>query len=381
MGAKSTPNRTEESDQAVKTAHGGKPQFGSIGGVGTPHQLTNCPWCGTRIDPGKGHIHVDRFKQGRGRTLIYCGDKFGQCMFSKAKSPGEGLPVVVVDEEIYRLVPALLITTVDKFAQMPWNGAVQMLFGQVDGLCTRHGFRSPNWKTAIPTRKARPACPRLGPLLHGPLRPPDLIIQDELHLISGPLGTLVGLYETAIDKLCSWEVGGKTVRPKVIASTATIRRASDQIHALFRRKINVFPPTGLDVRDNFFSIQRPSSVDNPGRKYIGICAPGRRLKSALIRTYVALLSAGQMLFEKYGEAADPWMTLVGYFNSLRELGGMKRLVDDDVRSRLGKMAERGLAKRIIYSPDSVKELTSRIGLHGHPRDPRPVGAHLRPGGT
>ena len=361
VGARSTPNKTEESDQSIKTAHGSKPQIGSIGGIGTPHQLTNCPWCGTKIDPGKGHIQVDRFKQGRGRTLIYCGDKFGQCMFSKRQSPGEGLPVVVVDEEIYRLLPSLLITTVDKFAQMPWNGAVQMLFGQVDGFCERHGFRSPELEDSNSHPQSKTGLPSARTIPHGPLRPPDLIIQDELHLISGPLGTLVGLYETAIDKLCSWEVGGKTVRPKVVASTATIRRASDQVHALFRRKINIFPPTGLDVRDNFFSIQRPSNEDNPGRKYIGICAPGKRLKSALIRTYVAVLSAGQVLFEKFGEAADPWMTLVGYFNSLRELGGMKRLVDDDVRTRLGKMAQRGLAKRIIYSPDSVKELTSRLG--------------------
>ena len=92
-------------------------------------------------------------------------------------------------------------------------------------------------------------------------------------MISGPLGTLVGLYETAVDKLCSWEVNGKIVRPKVIASTATIRKAGDQVHATFLRKVNVFPAHGLDVRDNFFSLQRPPSETLPGRRYIGICAP------------------------------------------------------------------------------------------------------------
>ncbi|HEY6331057.1 MAG TPA: helicase-related protein, partial [Blastocatellia bacterium] len=181
---------------------------------------------------------------------------------------------------------------------------------------------------------------------------------EELHLISGPLGTLVGLYETAIDKLCSWEVNGKTVRPKVIASTATIRKAGDQVHATFLRKVNIFPPNGLDVRDNFFSLQREPSEKTPGRRYVGICAPGRRLKVALIRTYVALLSAGQTLYEKkgYGKHADAWMSLIGYFNSMRELGGMRRLVDDDVKTRLWKMDQRGLAKRTIYTVD---ELTSR----------------------
>ena len=237
-----------------------------------------------------------------------------------------------------------------------------MLFGQVDGICERHGFRSPEIDDAGSHPKSKDgkfAAARTIPA--NTLRPPDLIIQDELHLISGPLGTLVGLYETAIDRLCSWQVNGKMVRPKLVASTATIRQARDQVHALFLRDTSVFPPNGLDVRDNFFSLQRSSDEATPGRKYIGICAPGRNLRNCLIRTYVTMLSAAQVLFDGHGEASDPWMTLVGYFNSLRELGGMRRMVDDDVRTRLGKMAEWGLAKRILYSPDSVKELTSRLG--------------------
>ena len=140
----------------------------------------------------------------------------------------------MVDEEIYRRLPTLLIATVDKFAQMPWNGKVQMLFGQVDGYCARHGFRSPEIEDADSHPK-KDKYPPAKTTPHPLLRPPDLIIQDELHLISGPLGTLVGLYETAVDKLCSWEVNGKTVRPKVIASTATIRKAGDQVHATFLR--------------------------------------------------------------------------------------------------------------------------------------------------
>ena len=366
VGGSTTPNWTSDSDEAVKTAHGGKRHSGSFGGVGTPHQLTNCPWCGTKIEPGK-HIKVEKYNEGSARTLVYCGAKFGQCKFSMKESPGEGLPVMVVDEEIYRRLPSLLITTVDKFAQLPWNGSVQMLFGQVDGLCERHGFRSPHLANSAEElevngiHRAKGDLPSAKVLPQNLLRPPDLIIQDELHLISGPLGTLVGLYETAVDRLCTWEVGGKKVRSKVVASTATIRRASDQVYSIFLRNLNIFPPTGLEIGDNFFSLQRKSSEKTPGRKYMGICAPGRRLKAALIRVYVAFLSAGQVLFETHGLDADAWMTLVGYFNSLRELGGMKRLVDDDVRTRLRKMLDRGLANRTLYTPDTVKELTSRLG--------------------
>jgi hypothetical protein len=146
------------------------------------------------------------------------------------------------------------------------------------------------------------------------------------------------------------------VRPKVVASTATIRRARDQVSALFMRNVAVFPPQGLDVGDNFFSRQRQPSQLAPGRKYVAVCAPGRRLKVVLIRVYLAYLLAAQVLYEKYGRHADPWMTLVGYFNSMRELGGMKRLVDDDIRSRLARGSDRGLANRVLRV---TEELTSR----------------------
>src|SRR5262249_31498971 len=132
--------------------------------------------------------------------------------------------------------------------------------------------------------------------------------------------------------------------------------AGDQAPAAFLRRVSASPRQGTDVRDTFFSRQRPPSEADPGRLYLGICSPGRRLKVALIRVYVAFLSAAQQLYERYGKAADPWMSLVGYFNSMRELGGMRRLVDDDVKSRLRRMDKRGLARRVI---DTVDELASR----------------------
>jgi hypothetical protein len=350
VGMRTTPNSIEDAHESILRSHGA----GARSGTGSPLQLTNCPWCGSEIKVGQD-VKVETYKQGRARVFTFCGDRLGRCDFSRARSPDEGIPVITVDEEIYRRLPALLIATVDKFAQMPWNGRTQMLFGQVDGHCQRHGFTSPCLEDAghHPTRNGMTAVRKVD---HGPLRPPDLIIQDELHLISGPLGTLVGLYESAVDQLCTWTVNGKSVRPKLIASTATIRQASEQIRALFLRDVRVFPPQGLDVEDNFFSVQRAPSDLYPGRRYIGVAAFGRRLKLALIRVYVAYLAASQTLFLRYGKAVDPWMTLLGYFNSMRELGGMRRMVDDDVRSRLRDTDSRGLAKR--YTP-ALEELTSR----------------------
>ncbi|MBI4762922.1 MAG: helicase [Chloroflexi bacterium] len=359
IGMRSTPNWTDESDQVVKEyRRGGSFRSSAIGGSGTPHQLTNCPWCGETLIPGRD-IQVETFKAGAGRTYVYCPSS--KCEFNERNAKGEGLPVVVVDEEVYRRLPSLLIATVDKFAQMPWKGEVQMLFGKVNAYCPRHGFRSPD----IDDSESHPAHKQSGlPAVkseeRGPLRPPDLIIQDELHLINGPLGTLVGLYETAIDGLSTWEYQHKIVRPKVIASSATIRRASEQVHALYMRKANIFPPSGLDIEDNFFSRQISPSEETPGRLYFGVCAPGVQAKVVMIRVYSAFLSAAQFLYKKYGGAADPYMTLIGYFNAMRELGGLRRLVDDAISTRLRQMDKRGMENRKFHT-NSIKELTSRVG--------------------
>jgi hypothetical protein len=358
VGASSTPNSTAAAAIALRQPPGA--------GRGAPHQLTSCPWCGSPIERGRDLV-VEEGPAGRGRTLVYCGDPLGRCPFSRRQAEGEGLPVVVVDEEIYRLLPALLIATVDKFAQLPWKGETQMLFGRVTARCSRHGFCSPELDCPDTHRRSGdlPAAVRQ-PV--GPLRPPDLIIQDELHLISGPLGTMVGLYETAVDGLAEWTPGapggllgseGQPVRPKVVASTATIRRAAEQVNQLYLRRVNIFPPGGLDAADNFFARQRPPSPATPGRLYVGIAAPGARVRALLIRVYIAALAAAQKLYDELGpDAVDPYMTAVGYFNATRELGGMRRAVDDAVAMRLRRAAARGLANRTIEM-SGVEELTSR----------------------
>ena len=261
-----------------------------------------------------------------------------------------------MDEEIYRRLPTLLIGTVDKFAQMPWNGRTAMLFGQVDAYCERHGYSSPEMGDTDHQKPGRLPGTKFS---RRPLRPPDLIIQDELHLISGPLGTLVGLYESAVDRLASWDVDGVRVRPKVIASSATVRRADSQVHSLFLRNVNIFPPSGLDAGDSFFARQRPPTEQLPGRRYLGVYAPGIRHKVATMGTYIAFMAAAKKLFDEHGVLADPWMTMVGYFNSLRELGGMRRAVEDSVITRLRQMDRHGLGKRNI-SVWGVQELTSRL---------------------
>jgi len=188
------------------------------------------------------------------------------------------------------------------------------------------------------------------------LAPPDLIIQDELHLISGPLGTLVGLYETAVDFLSARRHDGRLVGPKVIASTATARRAFEQVQAVFNRSMRVFPPPGLEPEDSFFAVERPVDDDTPGRLYVGVCAPGKSMKTAYIRVAASLLSSATGL-RTNPAIAEPYSTLVSYFNSLRELGGAIRLMDDDIPARLQQLRIAGLPR--THRPVYV-ELTSRI---------------------
>jgi len=87
------------------------------------------------------------------------------------------------------------------------------------------------------------------------------VIQDELHLIEGPLGSMFGLYETAVEGVIT-EMGG---RPKYIASTATISDAEPQINRLFARKVFQFPPHGLDINDSFF-IKNPEWTEGWNEK-------------------------------------------------------------------------------------------------------------------
>ena len=317
----------------------------------SPIPLENCPWCLARFEPAAFTLLPD---DDRPRELrITCTNP--DCDFVRDRP----LPIVAVDESLYRRLPAFLIATVDKFASLPWVGPSGMLLGGAD-----------RYDSAGYYGAAEP--PPKGNRLSRPLPPPDLIIQDELHLISGPLGTIAGLYETAIEALCTRELEGKLLRPKIVASTATVRRASEQIQALFARsQTQIFPPPGPDKGDSFFARTVPAQ-QTPARLYVGIAAQGRNPKEMLRRVWLTLMGAAERAYRDGEKAdltpnpADPYMTLLGYFNSLRELGGARRIIEEQIqntlkgygaRKRVGE--DRGLfADRKRFS--EVLELTSRV---------------------
>jgi hypothetical protein len=298
VGEPMTPNRYPKAREA----------FEEIRDANRPENrfvLERCPWCGTEIIPRQRSEQLDDYGITATDTAFrfHCTNE--HCPFH------ERLPVHVVDDDLYQNPPSFLLGTVDKFAGLAWEPRSGAFFGRPTHL------------------------------------PPTLIVQDELHLLTGPLGTTVGLYEAAIQLLC--EHDGR--RPKVIASTATIRRAPDQVLGLFGRPVDLFPPAGLSADDSYFA-RADETV--PGRLYVGIMAQGHTSDTATVHTVSALLQAPTDLQLK-GSARDVYWTVVAYHSSLRELGRTVTMARDDVPSRLTALV-RNRPRRTF----DVEEITSNV---------------------
>ncbi len=295
------------------------------GGWENPFIMLNCPWCGAQMGPvefGRANRVKGYIQRGAPQRVEFCCED-PDCDF-------DGLPLYVVDEAIYAERPTLLIGTVDKFALLPWYPQARHLFG-------------------LDTDDE--------------ISPPDLVIQDELHLISGPLGSMVGHYETVLDALCTAEERGKRLPAKIIASTATICRAVEQVRNLYSRDVFLFPPQGLRAGDSFFAAEERKTI---GRVYVGVFATALSSHvTAQIRVISALLQAVKSISEKAPAGLDPYWTVMTYFNSLRELGHAATLIRADIADYLNAMWD-----RLQIRPDGTsdprrfinadRELTSRV---------------------
>lgn len=352
VGKAATPNLMgRKGDGRSDTARTKVRQFkADPRGKPSPIPLETCPWCGTRFGANSFAL-MPNDDQPR-ELRIVCADF--ECDFSRDRA----LPIVAVDEPIYRRLPAFLIATVDKFASLPWVAQSGLLLGGAERF-DASGF----YGAADPGKGSR---------LKTPLAPPDLVIQDELHLIAGPLGTMAGLYESAIEALALRQIDGRAVRPKIVASTATVRRAQEQIQALFARSLTqIFPPPGPDRRDSFFARTRPAA-EVPARLYMGIAAQGRNPKVVMRRVMLALMAAAERSYRDAGghkneaNPADPYMTVLGYFNALRELGSARRILEEEVQNTLkGYGGRRRVGETSGLFQDrktfsEVLELTSRV---------------------
>lgn len=317
-------------------------------------QLLTCPFCGKLF--GEENFCIDVHKK---TVEVCCSDK--DCRFYRYHKDRIPIPVHLVDEEIYAKCPTIILSTVDKFARLPWEVNTNTLFGRVDRRCSRDGYvafgadhRKHNKTERLPASMLETVRPFL---------PPELIIQDELHLITGPLGTIYGAYETIVEGMCVHD----GIRPKYVVSTATIKNAGDQAKCLYARKnTEQFPPNGFEIGDSFFIKEIPVDKD-PFRKYVGICAPGQSVKNALLRIYAIILQSAYIYSwkEESRNVLDPYYTLIGYFNSIRELGGAVRLLQDDIPKRIQRIRNKYGMDAQRYLNHNV-EITSRMSSYKIP---------------
>lgn len=318
LGGSSTPNNWTQAKENLS-------QLGRHESAQNKFLLLRCPWCGMEMGPkpksGQGQ-YVIGYELVGSKVEFRCIDR--ACRFGGRRK----LPIHVVDQDIYDTRPSIVIGTVDKFAMMAWRPEARAIFGIGDD-----GSRD------VP--------------------PPGLIIQDELHLISGPLGSMVGLYEPVIDDLCTDKRDEDPVPPKIIASTATIRRYEDQIKGLFgREQVKLFPPHGLEESRSFFAEPATdgSGAYEPGRRYIGIMSASLgSTQTVQVRVAAATLQGAADIPDA---DKDGYWTNLNFLNSLRELGNTVSLIQSDIPDYLT-----GLRRREDLAsprwPRIPMELTSR----------------------
>lgn len=318
VGSATSPNNNKD---AISKKNGMTKSKGSDAFV-----LTRCPWCGCKL----GAVDVPKltkknmkvvigFDERDGQLVTFCPDK--SCEFTSE------IPVYFVDETVYEKKPTFLIGTIDKFVQLTWKPEARSLFG-----INKEGERE--------------------------ISPPQIIIQDELHLISGPLGTLSGLYEMLIEELCIDERSGTAIYPKIISATATIKEFEEQAKCLFgRTEARLFPSPGIDIDDSYFA---KVDVDEqgdpmPGRKYVGVFTSRVKILMAQVMTYAAILQKVESMPENQ---RDPYWTLLSFYNSLRDLGAALNLFNSDIPTYIDALVKReGIVKRRYLN--TPLELTSR----------------------
>lgn len=309
VGEATTPNTYAD-------AHSKAEELRAAANPGDVFILDRCPWCGTRIVPEAKSVRASDYGFHTTETSFTFFCTRLNCAFHDA------IPVAVVDEHLYDQPPSFVLGTVDKFARLAWEPRAGRLFGA-------NGRRRPS-----------------------------LVLQDELHLLTGPLGTTVGLYESAILQLCGWD----GTAPKVVASTATIRRSSDQVRRMYGRDVQLFPSPGLDARYSYFAEPDPHA---PGRLYLGVMAQGHTSGRATVAAAAAMLHEAAQLPE---EQRDHYWTLVVYHHSLRELGRTLTAARDDIPAQLAGLGSAGdSAVPRLLPEDTVQELTSNLDRREQPR--------------
>lgn len=314
VGQPTTPNYFSSDSENTQGSHQKYKMLREQARPENPFQLLQCPWCGTRITPSQQSQNPKNYgiKSSESSFSFFCPST--NCSFHSL------LPIQVIDEALYVNPPSFLIGTIDKFASLAWSDKPNTFFN--GGIKKR--------------------------------RPPSLVLQDELHLISGPLGTIAGVYEAAMDVVMKRH----GANPKYIAATATIRRADDQVRRLYARNCMVFPPSGITAEDSFFSREEESSSSNPGRLYIGIMGQYHTAVTSMVHTSAALAQSA-IDVKLTSPADDGYWTQVIFHNSRRELGKTMTMSLDDIPKRAGVIAKNPSRSRKIQPIEMSANISSK----------------------
>lgn len=285
IGQASTPNRLKDAKKKLDIIESECAKENGNPVDKNAFQISSCPWCGTKLisKDKNGNWHYG-FKSSRNTFKIFCLNE--ECPFRS------GIPVQIIDELLYKNPPTLLFGTVDKFAILSWQEEAYNFFNTHDD----------------------------------EKLPPDLIIQDELHLLNGPLGSVTGIFESVIELLCT----KKGVPPKIIASTATTRNTNEQIKKLYgNREVNIFPPAGLNYNDSFFTKE---SNNETRRLYIGFMPTGKTSLDTQLQLLAHLLIARLEIYsdKELRNAVDNYWTIVSYYNTLKDVGKIFNKVGDEI---------------------------------------------------
>jgi len=356
QGDKSMINELKKVSESIKNKQS----------ISTNLPFTDCPWCGGNLFVDEDLPNIKPNHNGNyginDQLNISCNTN-GCTFHSRRSSKIKSLPLRLFDEDIYKHPPTLLFGTVDKFAALANN------------VSTLPGARKKDSRRLI------------GKGYQRNVLPPELIIQDELHLLLGPLGSSVGLFEKSIDYLCTYkDENGNKIKPKIVTSTATTRNTDKQIFALFNRRSEIFPKQGITCDDSFFAFYKRREDDITKyefkRKYMGVLPIGKTQVWMQLRIISIILSHRlkyfkekytlDEVFEKPGilnelkEVFNYYHSILAYYNSLKDVGKAQSQLDHYLPGDINYMIKNTIPwsffDRLIRKENEIQysELTGRL---------------------
>jgi hypothetical protein len=277
--------------------------------------------------------------------------------------------VFVIDNEIYRYLPSVVVGTLDKLAGLGNQRKFSLLFGKVTGRCIQHGYFNAKCcqKECTDPRKLHRTPP-------SGIDGPTLFVQDELHLLKEGLGTFDSHYETFLQTLLRHF--GQAQPVKIIASSATIEAFDRQVSHLYGRSARIFPGPGPTLGDSFYATTLPHTQ----RVFVGILPHNKTIFRAVLELFQYYHQTLETLLRltaddpnpyggaltpgtpEWGALLDYYATSLGYFSATRELDSVRTDLDSYVSSVLENAGLQPLRLAELSGSTSTDQVTTTLEL-------------------